>query len=125
MFIYCLVPINGSLCVLRACAYLNYINWCPVEILYYKRLHFLRLLKCSGIDHASLLTVFTICIRPVLEYGCQVWSCGITQYLSVEIDSKASFNNHPNYPIGNLWKLPYSQVYHKDDINFVHLALVK
>ena len=24
------MPINGSLCVLRACAYLNYINWCPV-----------------------------------------------------------------------------------------------
>ena len=37
-----------------------------------KRLYFLRLLKRSGVDRSSLLTVFTTCIRPVLEYGCQV-----------------------------------------------------
>ena len=47
-----------------------------------KRLYFLRLLKRSGVDRSSLLTVFTTCIRPVLEYGYQVWSYGITQYLS-------------------------------------------
>ena len=35
-----------------------------------KRLYFLRLLKRSGVDRYSLLTVFTTCIRPVLEYGC-------------------------------------------------------
>ena len=47
-----------------------------------KRLYFLRLLKRSGVDRYSLLTVFTTCIRPVLEYGCQAWSYGITQYLN-------------------------------------------
>ena len=31
-----------------------------------KRLYFLRLLKRSGIDRSSLLTVFTTCIRPSL-----------------------------------------------------------
>ena len=51
-----------------------------------KCLYFLRLLKRSGVDRSSLLTVFTTCIRPVLEYGCQVWSYGITQYLSDEIE---------------------------------------
>ena len=51
-----------------------------------KRLYFLRLLKRSGVDRYSLLTVFTTCIRPVLEYGCQAWSYGITQYLSDEIE---------------------------------------
>ena len=39
-----------------------------------KRLYFLRLLKRSGVDRYSLLTVFTTCIRPVLEYGCQAVS---------------------------------------------------
>ena len=51
-----------------------------------KRLYFLSLLKRSGADRSSLLTVFTTCIRPVLEYGCQAWSYGITQYLSDEIE---------------------------------------
>ena len=51
-----------------------------------KHLYFLRLLKRSGVDRYSLLTVFTTCIRPVLEYGCQAWSYGITQYLSDEIE---------------------------------------
>ena len=51
-----------------------------------KRLYFLRLLKRSGVDRYSLLTVFTTCIRPVLEYGCQARSYGITQYLSDEIE---------------------------------------
>ena len=51
-----------------------------------KRLYFLLLLKRSGVDRSSLLTVFATCIRPVLEYGCQVWSYGITQYLSDEIE---------------------------------------
>ena len=39
-----------------------------------KRLYFLRLLKRSGVDRYSL---FTTCIRPVFEYGCQAWSYGI------------------------------------------------
>ena len=51
-----------------------------------KRFYFLRLLKRSGVDRYSLLTVFTTCIRTVLEYGCQAWSYGITQYLSDEIE---------------------------------------
>jgi hypothetical protein len=37
-----------------------------------KCLYFLRLLKRAGLDHTSLLTVYTTCIRSVLEYGCQL-----------------------------------------------------
>ena len=40
----------------------------------------------SQISGHALLTAFTTCIRPVLEYGCQAWSYGITQYLSDEIE---------------------------------------
>ena len=51
-----------------------------------KRLYFLRLLKRSEVDHASLLTVYTTCIRSVLDYGCQTWNFGIPQYLSEEVE---------------------------------------
>ena len=37
-----------------------------------KRLNFLRLLKRAGVGQQSMLTVYTTCIRSVLEYGCQV-----------------------------------------------------
>ena len=91
-----------------------------------KRLYFLHLLKRSGIDRSSLLTVFTTCIRPVLEYGCQVWSYCITQYISDEIEriqKRALKIIHPE--LSYLWKLPYSKVYNKDGVNFVNLTLVK
>ena len=51
-----------------------------------KRLYFLRLIKRSEVDHTSLLTVYTTCIRFVLEYGCQTWNFGIPQYLSEEVE---------------------------------------
>ncbi len=51
-----------------------------------KRLYFLRLLKRAGLDHSSQLAVYTICIRSVLEYGCQVWNYGASQYLSVDVE---------------------------------------
>ena len=51
-----------------------------------KRLYFLRLLKRAGVDQQSMLTVYTTCIRSVLEYGCQVWNFNAPQYLSEEIE---------------------------------------
>ncbi len=51
-----------------------------------KRLYFLRLLKWAGLDHSSQLAVYTTCIRSVLEYGCQVWNYGASQYLSDDVE---------------------------------------
>ena len=51
-----------------------------------KRLYFLHLLKQSGLDHASLLTVYKTCIRSVLEYDCQLWNFGAPQYLSDDVE---------------------------------------
>ena len=80
-----------------------------------KRLYFLRLLKRSGVDRYSLLTVFTTCIRPVLE-----WSYGTTQYLSNEIEriqKRALKIIHPDLSYGESLKatliLSLSQRRHK------------
>ena len=51
-----------------------------------KHLYFLRLLKRAGVDQQSMLTVYTTCIRSVLEYGCQVWNFKDPQYLSEEVE---------------------------------------
>ena len=48
--------------------------------------YFLRLLKRAGLDHSSQLAVYTTCIRSVLEYGCQVWNYGASQYLSDDVE---------------------------------------
>ena len=51
-----------------------------------KRLFFLRVLKRSGIHQSSLIQVYTTCIRPVLEYGCQVWNYNSPDCLKEEIE---------------------------------------
>lgn len=51
-----------------------------------KRLYFLRVLKRSRIDPSSLIKVYTICLRPVLEYGCQIWNYNSPDYLKEEIE---------------------------------------
>ena len=33
-----------------------------------------------------MLTVYTTCIRSVLEYGCQVWNFNAPQYMSEEVE---------------------------------------
>ena len=51
-----------------------------------KRLFFLRVLKRSGLGLSSLIQVYTTCIRPVLEYACQVWNFNSPDYLKEEIE---------------------------------------
>jgi hypothetical protein len=43
-----------------------------------KRLHFLKLLKRSGVTTADLLQYYKSVIRPVVEYACPVWQSGLT-----------------------------------------------
>ena len=51
-----------------------------------KRFYFLCLLKRAGVNQQSMLTVYTTCIRSVLEYGCQVWNFNAPQCLSEEVE---------------------------------------
>ena len=51
-----------------------------------KRLFFLRVLKRSGLGGSSLIQVYITCIRPVLEYACQVWNLNSPDYLKEEIE---------------------------------------
>ncbi len=52
-----------------------------------KRLYALCLLKRSSIPPDRLIRVFTICIRPILEYSCEIWHYCLPQYLNDEIES--------------------------------------
>ena len=51
-----------------------------------KRLYFLRVLKRSGVDQSSLIKIYTTCLRPVLEYGCQIWNYNSPDYLKEKIE---------------------------------------
>ena len=52
-----------------------------------KRLYALQLLKRSCIPAGKLVRVYTTCVRPILEFSCEVWHYSLAQYLSDEIES--------------------------------------
>ena len=51
-----------------------------------KRLYLLCLLKRAGLHSSDLLAIYTVMIRSVLEYGCEVWHPGLTKKLSKELE---------------------------------------
>ena len=51
-----------------------------------KRLDALRLLKIFSIPSSKLVRVLNTCIRPILEYACQVWHHSLPKYLSDQIE---------------------------------------
>jgi hypothetical protein len=52
-----------------------------------KRLYALRLLKRASFPAGKLVRVYTTCVRPILEFSCEVWHYSLAQYLSDEIES--------------------------------------
>ena len=43
--------------------------------------------RSSGAEvRAVLITAMTTCVRPILEFSCEVWHYSLTQYLSDEIE---------------------------------------
>jgi hypothetical protein len=52
-----------------------------------KRLYALRLLKRASIPAGKLVRVYTTCVRPILEFSCEVWHYSLAQCLSDEIES--------------------------------------
>ena len=52
-----------------------------------KRLHFLKLLKRSGMSTDDLVYYYTAVVRPVIEYGCILWQSSITEEQKHQLDS--------------------------------------
>ena len=52
-----------------------------------KRLYPLRLIKRASIPAGKLVRVYTTCVRPILEFSCEVWHYSLAQHLSDEIES--------------------------------------
>ena len=59
-----------------------------------RRLYTLVLLKQAGVPQKDILEMYMSRIRPVIEYGCEAWHPGLTQYLERDIESiqKCAFN---------------------------------
>ena len=51
-----------------------------------KRLHILRVLRRGGIPPHDLIAIYYALIRPILEYCCPVWHCGLPKHLSEQIE---------------------------------------
>ena len=51
-----------------------------------KRLYAIRLLKRTEVSISGLTRIFCSVVRPILEYGCQVWDFSLTEKLSTQID---------------------------------------
>ena len=45
------------------------------------RFYFLCVLRLCRVGKGSLIQVYFTCIRPILEYSCQVWKYGFPDYL--------------------------------------------
>ena len=41
----------------------------------------------ASIPAGKLVLVYTTCVRPILEFSCEVWHNSLAQYLSDEIES--------------------------------------
>ena len=52
-----------------------------------KRLYLLRQLKRAEVENVSLYKFYTVCIRSIVEYACQVFHSNLPKYLSNEIES--------------------------------------
>lgn len=52
-----------------------------------KRLHFLKLLKRSGMCTDDLIYYYSAVVRPVMEYGCILWQTSITEEQKHRLDS--------------------------------------
>ena len=51
-----------------------------------KRLYAIRLSKRAGVSTSDLTNIFCSVVRPILEYGCQVWHFTLTEKLSTQTE---------------------------------------
>ena len=63
-----------------------------------KKLLFPQVFKRCGLGMSSLLRVYTSCVRPGLEYACQVWNYNVPDYLKEGIERIQTRVLRMNYP---------------------------
>ena len=51
-----------------------------------KRLYALRLLRRNALPDSVLVKVYCTCVRPILEYACEVWHNNLPVYLSNQVE---------------------------------------
>ena len=51
-----------------------------------KPLYFIVQLKCTKVPEQDIITFYVTCVRPVLEYSCQVFHFALPAYLSDAIE---------------------------------------
>ena len=51
-----------------------------------KRLYALRLLRRNAFPDSVLVKVYCTCVRPILEYACEVWHNNLPVYLSNQVE---------------------------------------
>ena len=51
-----------------------------------KRLYALRLLRRNALSDSVLVKVYCTCVRPILEYACEVWHNNLPVYLSNQVE---------------------------------------
>ena len=79
-----------------------------------RRLHSLRILKKADVNRDGILKVYLTTIRPILEYGVQVWQ-DIPEFLSNKLESIQKRTLHIIYPC-------YSYL---DALNTINLGSLK
>ena len=52
-----------------------------------RRIYSVRLLKRAGVADTDLVTLYSTCVRTVLEYARPVWFYSTTEYLREQIES--------------------------------------
>jgi len=83
------------------------------------RLHFLKVLKRSGVGPNDLLYFYTAVIRPILEYACVVWNHNLTAKQSDKIESlqkRALRIIHSDQVLG----MPYENLLYLSNIEPLH-----
>ena len=64
-----------------------------------KRIHMLSQMKKAGVPVTDITQMYCAKIRPLLEYACQAWHPGLTDYLSTDIEriqKRAMWITYPN-----------------------------
>ena len=49
--------------------------------------YFLKQMRQAGVASKELVTFYTVCIRPIMEYACPVYHNSLPSYMSDELES--------------------------------------
>ena len=67
-----------------------------------KRLYFIRLLKKSRVECNSIVKIYLVLIRPILEYAVQVWQ-DIPNFLETKLETIQKTVTQDYFPASHIW----------------------